>query len=93
MPVAHGQAAVWATFATVKTKSLAVAVPAIVLEPAQAPLPMLVCVIVKLPATVASAGNETVPVVCPVADQLPLAVVDNMLITIVTSSDTLTPAV
>lgn len=77
MPVAQGHEAVWATFATVKTKSLAVAVPEIVLEPVQAPLPMLVCVIVNPPVTADAAGNDTVPVVCPAADQFPLAVVAN----------------
>ncbi len=77
MPVAHGHVAVCATLATAKTRSVAEAVPAIVLEPAQAALAMLVCVIVKLPVTVAVDGNDTVPVVCPDVDQFPVAVVDN----------------
>ena len=63
MPVAQGQVAVCTTLATVKTRSLAVALPEIVLEPVHAPLPTLVWVIVKLPVTVAAAGNDTVPVV------------------------------
>ncbi len=77
MPVAQGHVAVGATLATVNTRSLVVAVPAIVLDPVHAPLAMFVCVIVKLPAKVFDAGNETVPVVWPAVDQLPVAVVDN----------------
>ncbi|TAK16539.1 MAG: hypothetical protein EPO35_05160 [Acidobacteria bacterium] len=93
IPVAHGQAAVGVMFATVNTRSLAVAVPEIVLDAVQAPLAMLVCVMVKLPATVAVAGNDTVPVVKPAADQFPVAVADACRIVNVTSSFTLTPAV
>lgn len=62
MPVAHGQAAVGVTFETVSTRSAAVAVPETLLDPEQLTPPMFGWLIVKLPATVAAAGNETVPV-------------------------------
>lgn len=75
MPVAQGQMAVGVTLATLMTRSVAVAVPVIVLEPEHAALPTFGCEIVKLPATVAAAGNETVPVVRLPAAQVPLAVV------------------
>jgi hypothetical protein len=93
MPVAHGHAAVGVTFATVKTRSVDVAVPEIVLEPRHVALAMPVCVIEKVPLTVAAAGNDTLPVVDPLDDQLPVAVVAGWMITIVTSSATFTPAV